>query len=66
MHISNVLLDKFGTAFEIHHRLKTQPEIKNSDFLAKNLLKKKENFLLGYQLALQTIIMHLFIVVTMQ
>ena len=47
-HQAPVLLDKFGTAFEIHHRLKTQPEIKNSDFLAKNLLKnKKKNFLFG-------------------
>ena len=47
-HQAPVLLDKFGIAFEIHHRLKTQPEVKNSDYLTKNLLKyKKKNSLFG-------------------
>jgi len=47
-HQAPILLDRFGIAFEIHHRLKTQPEVKNSDHLAMNLVKyKKEKILFG-------------------
>ncbi len=47
-HQAPVLIDKFGTTFDIHHRLKTQSEFKNSDYLATNLLKlKKEKMLFG-------------------
>ena len=41
-HQAPVLIDKFGTAFEIHHRLKRYPEFKNSDFLAEKLMKSKK------------------------
>ena len=45
-HQAPVLIDKFGIAFEIHHRLKILPEFKNSDLLTKNLIKyKKEKIL---------------------
>jgi len=44
-HQAPILVDKFGTAFEIHHRLKRHSEFKNSDHLAKNLMQsKKEKF----------------------
>jgi len=47
-HQAPILLDRFGIAFEIHHRLKTQPEFKNSDHLAINLIEsKKEKILFG-------------------
>jgi len=41
-HEAPILLDKFGTAFEIHHRLKRYPEVKNSDHLAKMLMQSKK------------------------
>tara|TARA_B100000963_G_scaffold353939_1_gene369549 strand:+ start:258 stop:1340 length:1083 start_codon:yes stop_codon:yes gene_type:complete len=47
-HQAPILVNKFGIAFEVHHRLKTQPEFKNSDHLEKNLIKaKKEKMLFG-------------------
>ena len=41
-HQAPILVDRFGVAFEIHHRLKTKPEINNSDYLTENLLKNKK------------------------
>ena len=41
-HQAPILIDKYGTAFEIHHRLKRYPEVKNCDHLAKNLLHHKK------------------------
>lgn len=41
-HQAPILVDKHGVAFEIHHRLKTKPEIKNNDYLALSLLQNKE------------------------
>ena len=41
-HQAPILVDKFGTAFEIHHRLKRHPEVKNSDLLAKKLMQSKQ------------------------
>ncbi len=47
-HQAPILVNKFGIAFEIHHRLKKHAEVKNSDLLAKNLIKyKKEKMLFG-------------------
>ena len=47
-HQAPILLDSYGIAIEIHHRLKTQPEVNNSDHLAKNLIKfKNEKKLFG-------------------
>tara|TARA_B100001939_G_C16914901_1_gene606434 strand:- start:132 stop:1211 length:1080 start_codon:yes stop_codon:yes gene_type:complete len=40
-HQAPILIDKFGTAFEIHHRVKRFPEVKNSDHLAKKLMQSK-------------------------
>ncbi len=41
-HQAPILVDRFGVAFEIHHRLKTKSEINNSDYLTKNLTKNKK------------------------
>tara|TARA_B100001059_G_scaffold236559_1_gene287771 strand:- start:8511 stop:9587 length:1077 start_codon:yes stop_codon:yes gene_type:complete len=40
-HQAPILMDKFGTAFEIHHRLKRYPEVKNSDHLAEKLMQSR-------------------------
>lgn len=40
-HQAPILIDKFGTAFEIHHRLKRYPEVNNSDHLAEKLMQSK-------------------------
>tara|TARA_B100000900_G_C20489352_1_gene678881 strand:- start:226 stop:1146 length:921 start_codon:yes stop_codon:yes gene_type:complete len=51
-HQAPILIDKFGTAFEIHHRLKRHAESENSDHLAKNLMQnKKEKELFGYKVS---------------
>tara|TARA_B100001059_G_C17837057_1_gene588959 strand:+ start:5270 stop:6349 length:1080 start_codon:yes stop_codon:yes gene_type:complete len=41
-HQAPILVDRFGVAVEIHHRLKTYPEINNSDYLSKHLIKNKK------------------------
>ena len=41
-HQAPILVDRYGVAFEIHHRLKTKPEINNSDYLTKSLMKNKK------------------------
>ncbi len=45
-HQAPILIDRFGIAFEIHHRLKTNSEIKNSDYLTKNLIEDKRKKIL--------------------
>ncbi len=42
-HQAPILVDKFGIAFEIHHRLKRYTEIETSDHLAKNLMQFKKD-----------------------
>lgn len=45
-HQAPILVDRFGVAVEIHHRLKTHSEINNSDYLSKHLIiNKKEKTL---------------------
>ena len=54
-HQAPILVDRFGIAFEIHHRLKTQPELKNSDFLTENLINhKKEKILFDTSVSIPT------------
>ena len=51
-HQAPILVDRFGVAVEIHHRLKTHSEIINSDYLTKNLMKnKKKKILFGLPLS---------------
>jgi hypothetical protein len=45
-HQAPILVDKFGVAVEIHHRLKMYSEINNSDYLVKNLIKNKKHKIL--------------------
>lgn len=45
-HQAPILVDRYGVAIEIHHRLKTNPEINNSDHLTKNLIKNKKKRIL--------------------
>lgn len=45
-HQAPILVDRFGIAFEIHHRLKTYPELENSDLLTISLKKHKQKKIL--------------------
>ena len=41
-HQAPILVDRFGIAFEIHHRLKTQPELKIRSIRKSNETQKKK------------------------